>query len=51
MAGIYTTTANASTIDESPMAYKPIAEIVELIAPTVEIETIIRPVYNFKAGN
>lgn len=51
MAGIYTTTANASTIDESPMAYKPIDEIVELIAPTVAIETIIKPVYNFKAGN
>lgn len=51
MTGIYTTTANASTIDEAPMAYKPIDEIVELIAPTVEIETIIKPVYNFKASN
>lgn len=50
MAGIYTTSANLSTIDESPMAYKPMEEIVALIEPTVEIEKIIKPVYNFKAG-
>ena len=51
MEGIYTTTANQSTIDESPMAYKPMDEIVRLIAPTAEIEKIIKPVYNFKASN
>lgn len=50
MEGIYTTSANESTIDESPMAYKPMDEIVQLISPTVEIEKIIRPVYNFKAS-
>ena len=50
MAGIYTTSVNLSTIDESPMAYKPMAEIIEKIAPTVEIEKIIKPIYNFKAG-
>lgn len=51
MRGVFTTTATEATIDESPMAYKPPEEIVPLIAPTVEIEKIIKPVYNFKAGN
>ena len=50
MEGIYTTSADASTLDESPMAYKPMEEIVRLIEPTVEINRIIKPVYNFKAG-
>lgn len=50
MAGIYTTSVGLSTIDESPMAYKPMEEIVKKIAPTVEIEKIIKPIYNFKAG-
>lgn len=50
MEGIYTTSANLSTIDESPMAYKPMDEIVKLIEPTVNIIKIIKPVYNFKAG-
>ena len=50
MAGIYTTTATAGTIDEAPMAYKPTEEIKGLIAPTVEIIGVIKPVYNFKAG-
>ena len=50
MQGIYTTTANASTLDESPMAYKPMDEIVKLIAPTVKILKIIKPIYNFKAS-
>ncbi|MBD5131149.1 MAG: RtcB family protein [Clostridiales bacterium] len=51
MAGVYTTTVGASTLDESPMVYKPMDEIVRLIAPTVDIEKIIKPIYNFKAGN
>lgn len=51
MQGVYTTTATEATIDESPMAYKPAEEIISLISPTVEIERIIKPVYNFKAGN
>lgn len=50
MDGIYTSTANASTLDESPMAYKPMQEIVSLIEPTVTVEKIIKPVYNFKAA-
>ncbi len=50
MDGIYTTTANFSTLDESPMAYKPMEEILKFIGETVEIEQMIKPVYNFKAG-
>lgn len=50
MKGIYTTTADKSTIDESPMAYKPTSEIEALISPTVEIISKIFPIYNFKAG-
>lgn len=50
MQGIYTTSVNRSTIDESPMAYKPIEEIVTNIQDTVEIVKIIKPIYNFKAS-
>lgn len=50
MEGIYTTSVNQSTIDESPMVYKPIDEIVKNIEDTVEIVKIIKPIYNFKAG-
>jgi len=50
MEGIYSTTVNKSTIDESPFAYKPMDEIIANIADTVEIMKIIKPVYNFKAA-
>lgn len=50
MKGIYTTSVSQSTIDESPMAYKPMDEILEHIKDTVEIMKIIKPVYNFKAS-
>lgn len=50
MSGIYTTSVSASTVDEAPQAYKPMAEIVKAISETVMIEQIIHPVYNFKAG-
>lgn len=50
MQGIFTTTANLSTIDEAPMAYKPMEQIISLISPTVKILKIIKPVYNFKAA-
>ena len=49
MSGIYSTSVCQETIDESPMAYKPMDEIVSLVEPTVEIVKIIKPVYNFKA--
>lgn len=50
MEGIYTTCVNAGTKDESPMAYKPMQEIIDNIGDTVDIEKIIKPVYNFKAA-
>ena len=50
MNGIYTTSIGLDTLDESPMAYKPMDEILKYIEPTVEVERIIKPVYNFKAS-
>ena len=50
MAGIYTTSVNKETIDEAPMVYKPMQEIIDCIGDTVEIEKIIKPIYNFKAS-
>lgn len=50
MAGIYTTCVDRTTLDEAPMAYKGMEEIVSQIGPTVEILQRILPVYNFKAA-
>ena len=50
MRGIYTTTVGRETLDEAPMAYKPMDEILRNIAGSVRVEKVIRPVYNFKAG-
>lgn len=47
--GVYSSTANSSTLDEAPMAYKPSASILEAIKPTVEVVSMLRPFYNFKA--
>lgn len=49
MKGIYSTSVVESTIDESPMAYKPLNEIIRNIKDTVNIDTVIKPIYNFKA--
>ena len=49
MEGIYTTCVLPETIDESPMAYKSIDEIISLIEPTADIIKHIHPVYNFKS--
>jgi RNA-splicing ligase RtcB len=50
MSGVYSTCVLPETLDESPMAYKPIDEIVAQIAPAVEIAARIKPLYNFKAA-
>lgn len=50
MSGIYTTSVNKDTLDECPMAYKGIDDIVNNIGDTVNIVDIIKPIYNFKAG-
>lgn len=49
MTGIYSTSVTPQTLDESPMAYKKLEDIVDNIAPTVDIVKRIKPVYNFKA--
>lgn len=51
MAGIYTTCVVPNTIDESPMAYKSMEEIVNQIYPTAEIICRIKPIYNFKSAD
>lgn len=50
MKGIYTTSVNAGTLDECPMVYKSMNDILDNIGDTAEVNEIIRPVYNFKAG-
>ncbi|WP_294151774.1 RtcB family protein [uncultured Clostridium sp.] len=50
MEGIYTTSVNAETLDECPMAYKGMQDIVDNIGDTARILSVIKPVYNFKAG-
>lgn len=50
MDGIYSTSINEDTIDESPMVYKPMQEIIDNIGYTVDIIKIIKPIYNFKAN-
>ena len=50
MAGIYSTCVTPDTLDESPMAYKSMDEIIKNIGPTADIVCLIRPVYNFKAA-
>lgn len=50
MEGIYTSSVNENTIDEAPMVYKPMQEIIDCIGDTIEIIKIIKPIYNFKAN-
>lgn len=49
MKGIYSTSVHKGTLDESPQAYKPIEDILELLSETVDVIDIIKPIYNFKA--
>ncbi len=50
MEGIYTTSVNASTLDESPMAYKSLKDIIDVVQESVDIIDVMKPVYNFKAN-
>lgn len=50
MEGIYTTSVNEATIDESPMAYKSLNDIIDVISESVDIVEILKPIYNFKAS-
>ena len=51
MKGVYSSCVGADTLDEAPFAYRSLAEIEEQIADTVVVTDILKPVYNFKAGN
>lgn len=51
MKGIYTTSVNEATIDEAPMAYKSLADIVDVIRESVDIIEVLKPIYNFKASD
>lgn len=50
MEGIYTTSVNEATLDEAPMAYKSLEDIIDVISESVDIIDIMKPVYNFKAS-
>ena len=50
MEGIYTTSINEDTLDEAPMAYKSLKDIIDVIGETVEVIEVIKPIYNFKAS-
>ena len=49
MKGIYTTSVNMETIDEAPMAYKSLEDIIDVIRESVDVIDVMKPVYNFKA--
>ena len=50
MAGVYTTSVTPETLDEAPMAYKPLQSIIGDIRDCVDVIDILKPVYNFKAA-
>lgn len=50
MKGIYTTSVTIATIDEAPMAYKSLEDIIDVIRDSVDIIEIMKPIYNFKSG-
>ena len=50
MEGIYTTSVNEATLDEAPMAYKSLEDIIDVIRESVDILDIMKPIYNFKAN-
>jgi RNA-splicing ligase RtcB len=51
MKGIYTTSVNESTLDEAPMAYKSLEDIIDVIRESVDIIDVMKPIYNFKASD
>ena len=50
MSGIYTTSVNEQTLDEAPMAYKALEDIIDVIKESVDVIEILKPIYNVKAG-
>ena len=50
MAGVYTTSVNEATLDEAPMAYKSLEDIIDVIRDSVDVIEVLKPIYNFKAN-
>ena len=51
MEGVYTTSVNEQTLDEAPMAYKSLADIIDVIRESVDVIDVMKPIYNFKASD
>ena len=51
MKGVYTTSINEHTLDEAPMAYKRLEDIIDVISASVDVIDVMKPVYNFKASD
>ena len=51
MAGVYTTSVSEATLDEAPMAYKSLEDIIDVIRDSVDIIDVMKPIYNFKASD
>ncbi len=51
MKGVYTTSVNEATLDEAPMAYKSLSDIIDVIRESVDVIDVMKPVYNFKASD
>ena len=50
MEGVYTTSVNEATLDEAPMAYKSLSDIIDVIQESVDVIEVLKPIYNFKAN-
>lgn len=50
MEEVYTTSVNENTLDEAPMAYKSLDDIIDVIRESVDVIDVMKPIYNFKAS-
>ena len=50
MKNVYSTSVNESTLDEAPMAYKSLEDIMDVIKESVDVIEVLKPIYNFKAS-
>lgn len=50
MEGVYTTSVNEMTLDEAPMAYKSLDDIIDVIRESVDVIEVMKPIYNYKAS-
>lgn len=49
--GVYSTSVNENTLDEAPMAYKSLEDIIDVIRGSVDVIDVMKPIYNFKASD